>query len=136
MSCLFVTTVYPVLLIIDFAYYDYEISKGVADPSPTIPWWITMFFDLGWFSFLGTTSIFMPPAPHLKVKYSLVTDEELKDLHTKAVGNWKKTRLSLAAIRKRRDEERAERRSNGVEMEIVDVVENGIVESRGVETTM
>ena len=45
-SCLFVTTVYPVLLMIDFAYYDYEISQGITDPDPIIPWWITMTFDL------------------------------------------------------------------------------------------
>ena len=75
--------------------------------------------------------MFLPPAPHLRVKYALVTDVELEELHAKAVSNWKKTRLGLAAVRKRRDRERAS--SQGLPM---NSVENELVESRGVESTL
>lgn len=102
-SCLFVTTVYPALLIIDFIYFDYEESIGVDAEAlgPIIPWWVTMFFDLAWFAFLGTTSLFLPPAPHLRIKYSLVTDEELEELHNRTKVNWKKARLLNTIARQR-----------------------------------
>jgi hypothetical protein len=62
LACLTISTIYPALLIIDFAYYEYNPGKVL------IPWWITMFFDLSWFGFLATTSRFLPPAPHIRIK--------------------------------------------------------------------
>ena len=55
----------------------------------------------------------------------------MSQLHAKAVTNWKKTRLGLAAVRHRRDRERAS--SQGQQM---DAVENELVESKGVESTL
>jgi len=111
-GCWTVSTVYPALLIINFAYASHQIRKagieenelaGLEGFEPLIPWWITMFFDLSWFAFLATTSRFLPPAPHIKVKYSLVTDGELAALHEKSTKTWKKARLVGQIARQRGD---------------------------------
>jgi hypothetical protein len=105
-GCWTVSTIYPALLIVDFAYASYEFNGGMTatefeERGPLIPWYVTMFFDLSWFAFLATTSRFLPAAPHLKCQYSLVTDEELGKLHETAERGWKKAKL-LTLINKQK----------------------------------
>ena len=41
-GCIVISTIYPSLLIIDFAWYETHPGEVL------VPWWITMFFDLSW----------------------------------------------------------------------------------------
>lgn len=97
-----ITGAYPAMLIADFIFAEIKMRGGMTDSEfeargPLIPWYITMFFDLSWFVCLATTSRFLPPAPHIKIKYELVTEEELERMHEKTEKTWKKARI-LGAI--------------------------------------
>ena len=121
-----VTVTLPTLLMINFFYYDYELREGakhVDHLEPIIPWYITFFFDMSWFFCLATTSMFMPPAPHLKIKYALVTDEELQETHDSAVKTWKKTRVlaSMALSKHRVEEEVVRKNTMSKSMDMSDV---------------
>ena len=61
--CLFglFTAVLPVLGAVNFA------THKPGRVAPPIPWHVTAFFDYGWFTLLGLTVVFLPPAPALKV---------------------------------------------------------------------
>ena len=95
----FITCIYPAMLLADFIYAEVMFRKyGMTEDEfllhgCLIPWYVTMFFDLSWFACLATTSRFLPPAPHLKIKYELVTEEELAAMHEKAEKTWKKARI-------------------------------------------